>query len=338
LRAYHYSNPLNSFPASGTGPAPTGPLFDSTAVAQSSMPVPQTGSGMPGGFLSTSSNGTANGIVWALTPHACDANQHVEPGALFAFDATNFSGSGSPRTLIDLWDSTQNLSRDDVGYFAKFTYPTVANGKLYVSSWGSVPADIEDKCAEDSRPAAPSNQGQLVVYGLLATPASLPPDTRLSVPALTDAGYPNLGGVVLSDQLVPFTLKGREGEGCTGNLQERVVRSTNTGKLDFYYAVRDTAGIGAVSKIDTSSFAGLPVSVGYRTDGLGTVSPQTVIRSGAPGASITFEFGSTPVSCAAHQESRFMLISTGVTNFVPGGKADIFSTSGIEFSMPAVMP
>jgi hypothetical protein len=68
------------------------------------------------------------------------------------------------------------------------------------------------------------------------------------------------------------------------------------------------------------------------------VSPQIATRSAAPGALITFEFGSQPVSCATHQESRFILISTDVTNFVPGGKANIFSTTGIEFSMPAVMP
>ena len=339
LRAYQYSNPHNSFPASGSGPPLAAPLFNSTAVAQSSMLVPQIGSGMPGGFLSTSSNGTAGGIVWALTPHACDANQHVEPGALFAFDATNFSGSGTPRTLTDLWDSTQNLSRDDVGYFAKFTYPTVAAGKVYVGSWGNVPAAIEGMCAESSQPAAPSNQGQLLVYGLLATPSSLPPQTTLKVPALTDAGYPNLGGVVIYDELVPFTLQAPGGSvQCSGNLQERVVRSTNTGELDFYYRVRDTAGVGTVARIDTSSFTGLPLSVGFRADGLGTAPPQVADRSAAPGASITFEFGSQPVSCATHQESQFMLISTGATNFVVGGKADIFSTTGVEFSMPAVMP
>lgn len=339
LRAYQYSNPLNSFPAHGSGPPPGGPLFNSTAVAQSSMLVPQIGSGMPGGFLSISSNGTASGIVWALTPHACDANQHVEPGALFAFDATNFSGSGTTRTLTELWDSTQNLSRDDVGYFAKFTYPTVANGKVYVSSWGSVPAAIENQCAESSQPAAPLNHGQLLVYGLLAAPSSLPSQTTISVPALTDAGFPNLGGAVIYDELVPFTLRGRDGPVlCTGNLQERVVRSTNTGELDFYYRVRDTAGVGAVAAIDSSSFAGLPVSVGFRTDGLGTVSPQAAERSAAPGALITFEFGSHPVSCANHQESQFMLISTGATNFVAGGKADIFSTTGVKFSIAAVMP
>ena len=165
LRAYQYSNPHNDFSGNGAQPA-SELLFNATAVAHSSMLAPQVESGMPGGFLSTSSNGTSNGIVWALTPHACDANHNVEPGALFAFDATNFSGSGPQKTLVELWDSTQNLARDDVGYFAKFTYPTVAAGKVYVDSWGTVPADIEGKCSESSQPAAPVNQGALVVYGL----------------------------------------------------------------------------------------------------------------------------------------------------------------------------
>jgi hypothetical protein len=343
LRAYQYSNPLNAFPAGGHGSThqaiPVGGLIDSTAVAHSTMTAPQIQNGMPGGFLSTSSNGTSNGIVWALTPHACNANQHVEPGALLAFDATKFAGSGSARTLVDLWDSTQDLSRDDVGYFAKFTYPTVANGKVYVSSWGKVPSAIEDQCAESAQPAAPSNQGQLVVYGLLAAPSSLAVQTTLPVPALTDAGFPNLGGSVISDVLVPFTLKGPTGTAlCTGNLQERVVRSTNTSDLDFYYRLRDTSGTGSVAKIDTSSFSGLLVSVGFRTDGLGTVSPRTAVRSAAPGALITFEFGGQGVSCATHQESQFLLISTGATSFVSGGKADVYSSTGVEATLAAVMP
>lgn len=338
LRAYQYFNPAGAYPAGGGGPAPAGPLFNSTAAAQSTTLVPQVGSGMPGGFLSTSSNGTTNGIVWALTPHACDANQHVEPGALFAFDAANFTGSGATRTLVELWDSTQNLARDDVGYFAKFTYPTVANGRVYVSSWGSVPAANESKCAETSSPAAPSNQGQLIVYGLLAGPSGLIPGSSIAVPALTAAGYPNLGGVVQYDQLVPFTLQDSNGLQCTGNLEERVVLSNNTGDLDFYYRVRDTTGPGSIAKISTSSFAGLSLGVGYRTDDLGTVSPTTADRNVAPGGLITFDFSSHPISCAAQEESQFILISTTVTSSESGGQADIFSIDGIDFSMPAVMP
>ena len=340
LRAYQYFNPAGAFPEGGGGPPPSGPLFNSTAAAQSTTLVPQVGTGMPGGFLSTSSNGTGNGIVWALTPHACDANQHVEPGALFAFDASNFVGSGATRTLVELWDSTQNLARDDVGYFAKFTYPTVANGKVYVSSWGGVPAANESKCSETSSPAAPTNKGQLVVYGFLASPLGLSlGSSSIPVPALTDAGDPNLGGVVQSDQLVPFTLQDANGDlECTGNLQERVVLSNNTGDLDFYYRVRDTAGSGSVAQLSVSSFAGLSVGVGYRTDGLGTVPPTTADRNAAPGDTITFDFSSHPISCAAQEESQFILISTTVTSFESSGQANIVSTDGSNFSMPGVMP
>lgn len=143
------------------------PRFNSTAVAASAMRAPQANflpnGGMPGGFLSVSSTGTANGIVWALAVYACNANQHIEPGILYAFDAANFAGTGPTQQLKELWDSRQQ-SRDDVGYFAKFTYPTVANGKVYVAGWGPVsPLQAPTQCAPDSTPA---NVGQLTVYGL----------------------------------------------------------------------------------------------------------------------------------------------------------------------------
>jgi hypothetical protein len=43
-----------------------------------------------------------------------------------AFDATNVA--------TELWDSTQNLARDDVGNYAKYNPPTIANGKAYIAS------------------------------------------------------------------------------------------------------------------------------------------------------------------------------------------------------------
>lgn len=154
LRAYEF------FPG-------TSPHLNSTAVATSTMRAPQavfsSNGGMPGGFMSVSSIGTSNGIVWALAVYACNANQHVEPGILYAFDASSFSGN----QLKELWDSRQNGSRDDVGYFAKFTYPTVANGKVYAAGWGAVsPLAPPTSCAPNT---VPSNQGELSVYGLLAS-------------------------------------------------------------------------------------------------------------------------------------------------------------------------
>lgn len=120
---------------------------------------------MPGGFLSLSSSGTSNSILWALAVYACNANHDVEPGILYAFDASNFTGSGPTRRLTELWDSKQVLGRDDVGYFAKFTYPTIANGKVYVAGWGPVPLSAMKKCSSPT--GVPSNRGELSVYGLL---------------------------------------------------------------------------------------------------------------------------------------------------------------------------
>ncbi len=139
------------------------PPFAATALATSSVRSPQFFLGMPGGFLSVSSNKTENVIVWALTPYGCNANQSVEPGILYAFDASTFEGTGPTKTIINLWNSRQNQSRDDVGYFAKFVSPTIADAKVYVISWGDVPTD-GNKCSGNS---VPSNIGELVVYGLL---------------------------------------------------------------------------------------------------------------------------------------------------------------------------
>ena len=119
--------------------------INSTASASSTMTAPVTNAGMPGGFLSLSANGKANGIIWALTPYDGNANQGTVHGILHAFDAQTFNGT----VLTELWNSEQVANRDTVGNYAKFTYPTVANGRVYVSTFGSTY----------------SGSGQLVVYG-----------------------------------------------------------------------------------------------------------------------------------------------------------------------------
>ena len=70
---------------------------------------------MPGGFLSVSSNGKSNGIIWAAVPYVGNANQGVRPGILYAYDATKFTGSGATLAMTELWDSRQNPARDDLG-------------------------------------------------------------------------------------------------------------------------------------------------------------------------------------------------------------------------------
>ena len=124
--------------------------------------------GMPGGMLSISANGSqaGTGIVWALLPYAGDANQQRGVRAqLLAFDAQNIKN--------DLWRSSppdDPFGPDSVGLFAKFVAPTIANGKVFVATYGdheNPPGPV--RYFEGQNPAlagsAPKNF-YVAVYGL----------------------------------------------------------------------------------------------------------------------------------------------------------------------------
>src|SRR5262245_20090145 len=100
------------------------------AVQKFAVPAAATGSilapsGMPGGMMTISANGShaGTGILWASLPRVGDANQMTVPGGLYAFNAEDLSL---------LWSS--NSPGDDPLNFAKGSPPIVANGKVYVAS------------------------------------------------------------------------------------------------------------------------------------------------------------------------------------------------------------
>ncbi len=113
------------YPASGS----TAAYFGTTAssVGPDYSPALTSVYGMPGGFLSLSANGAQNGIIWATTPYDGDSIHAVVNGIFRAYDATNLSK--------ELWNSKQVASRDDLGLFAKYNPPTVANGKVYLPTF-----------------------------------------------------------------------------------------------------------------------------------------------------------------------------------------------------------
>ncbi len=84
-----------------------------------------TGAAIPYVGLAISANGTAKGtgILWETTGNRSDPNIAV---TLHAFDASNLSN--------ELWNSQMNAA-DGAGMFAKFSNPTVANGKVFVATW-----------------------------------------------------------------------------------------------------------------------------------------------------------------------------------------------------------
>ncbi len=99
--------------------------FDPAAGQLSVDPVSQTQVffGYPGPTPSISSNGSRNGIVWAI--------QRVRNHAtLRAYDANNLA--------TEFYDSDQSPQRDGVGPAVKFTPPTIANGLVFVGAEGEV--------------------------------------------------------------------------------------------------------------------------------------------------------------------------------------------------------
>jgi hypothetical protein len=107
--------------------------------------------GMPGGFLTVSSNGATpqTGIVWATAPISGDANRFVVEGILRAYDASTLDPirnvDGTPRLKL-LWDSKHIPG--NTFHHSKFCPPVVADGQILV----------------------PTYDGRVDVYGLAAPP------------------------------------------------------------------------------------------------------------------------------------------------------------------------
>ena len=121
-------------------------------------------------MLTVSANGNTagSGIVWAVVPLDGDANQQRGvKGILLALDADDVT-----RTL---WTSEQVSQRDRIGLFAKFNPPVVANGKVFVATYGD--DEPRQTYAGNARPTQFPKNYYVAVYGLQTAP---PPAHRWS--------------------------------------------------------------------------------------------------------------------------------------------------------------
>ena len=106
--------------------------------------------GMPGGFLSVSSNGDNphTAILWANVP-AGDALAAIVPATFYAYNA---------ETLETLYrDDSRSLPRS-ADQFAKFVAPTIANGRVYQAAFAAAAVASGSLNADYA--------GSVVVYGL----------------------------------------------------------------------------------------------------------------------------------------------------------------------------
>jgi hypothetical protein len=111
---------------------------------------PEANHGHPGAMLSLSSNGNQDGILWAAIFASGDSWHESRPGILHAYDANNI--------LHELWNSLEDAHRDDCGNYSKMAPPTIANGEVYLASFGTQNTESGQLCAYGLLPEGPAPQ------------------------------------------------------------------------------------------------------------------------------------------------------------------------------------
>ena len=267
---------------------PTTGLLNTTPFATSTMtaPVTNNNSAMPGGFVSISANGNSNGIVWASTPYNGDAAHQVAQGVVYAFNAD---------TLSLLWSDKTNDARDEIGRFAKYCPPLVANGKVYVPNFG--PLGTTD------------GSGSLVVYGLRPAQNQVLTVTANNAARAYGAANPAFSGTVKGAvNGDTFSESFTTTATTTSNVGSYPIVPSVTGKNLSNYTVNIVNGTLTVTAAATSTTLSAPGSASYGA----TVKLTAAVKSsaGTPAGSVTFKSGSTSLGNGALNGSGAATLST----------------------------
>lgn len=183
----------------------------------------------------------------------------------------------------------------------------------------------------------------------LSYAVSVTPGSSVNLTGTTFSTTPDLGGIVIRDQIIPFQITDSLGTVIlAGNVQDRIVRSSNTGDLIFSPRLRDLnnpAGTAWINGFSMNGFNGFTTDVNYRTDGLGDIGPNGVTRD-ATGNTLFYRYD--PALILPPNEGLFLSVVTDTTGFDLSGVftiyaqndfgASIFSTSLQGVSSPSAVP
>jgi hypothetical protein len=159
--------------------------FDGSSISQNPVSVtnitdpenvPGGSVGMPGGFHAISANGNVagTGVLWASHPYQGNANQNIVPGILRAFDPYDLTKQ--------LWNSRQNILRDDYGNYAKFNSPMPFGGHVYQATMGGLQQKQISTESTNGRPVLVNQDDQqlVVAWNSVSRPS------RMNVMSSTD--------------------------------------------------------------------------------------------------------------------------------------------------------
>jgi outer membrane protein assembly factor BamB len=272
-------------------------LLTTTPFASSTITAPATNNdgAMPGGFLSISANGSSNGIVWASTPYNGDASNQNVQGVLYAFNAD---------TLSLLWSDKTNDARDEIGMFAKYVPPVVANGKVYVPNFGPV--------------GNTDGSGNLVVYGLLQ-PLTV---TANNATRAYGTANPTFAGTVTGAQNGDtFTESFATTATTTSAVGSYPIVPSVTGSNLSNYTVTVANGTLTVTAAATTTTLTAPGSAASGASE--TLTATVASAAGAPGGTVTFSSGSTALGTDTLNGSG---VATLTTTTLPVGTDTVTAT------------
>jgi hypothetical protein len=154
----------------------------------------------------------------------------------------------------------------------------------------------------------------------------------------TLAARPELAGVSLLDNLIPFTIFDSAGNPCyRGVVQDSVLKSNVTGTLHFYFRIRDTDPNMpcCIVQVARTDFTNQVTDVDYRIDGLGTIGSPLACRS-AVGDEVDFYFDPC---IPAGSDSLYHFVITRATAFDPtGGSLTITTDTGDSVTLTVAGP
>lgn len=178
--------------------------------------------------------------------------------------------------------------------------------------------------------------------------AKCSPGSWVTLKGTTVAAVPTLRGKVLKDRLVEFEIRDRSNNLVfKGKLQDRVVKSTKTGKLCFYHFIRETqSGLpGSIASVRRTNFAGFTTDLEFSLDGLGNIGPTGANRNTGgdmvnfiftPGKAEHPEWLDRPIHSG--EESRLFYVDTDATAYELNGTTTIYGVDGSKTVISTFSP
>lgn len=272
--------------------------FSTTPVSQSTI----TGAPSDAAALSLSANGsmTGTGILWASRPISVPSNPGPTAGILYAFDASNLSH--------ELWDSQQNSARDALGNWAKFSPPTVANGKVYMGTFSGelvvygiiTPPGFSVTAAPSSQTITAGNSASYIVY-------ADPEGGFTGTATVTCSGLPS--GVSCSPATISVTGSGEANTTLTVN----TATSTPGGSSSFTITVTSgSVAPTATANLTVASFAMTATALAPTSITPGNSATSTITVAPAGGFNSTVNLGCA-ITPATAVPPKCSLSSTSVS-------------------------